>query len=446
MVFRPSGGSAMKRYWLFACLICLAGAVPCAAARGVTLYFFSSKSCINCRNEAAFLADLQGRIPELEVRTLDVVSDPANARLLVQVAEAFGVQARGVPVSFIGTLEPITGFESAGTTGRQIEERVRECLARGCEDVVGPLVVNRPGEGAASGAAQRRVASPSGQGSDGAVVTLPLIGRTDLSALPLLALTVTLGALDSFNPCAFFVLLSLLGIMVHARSRRRMLLVGSVFVLFSGIVYFVFMAAWLNIFLIVGQMRAITTAAGVIALGVAAINIKDFFLFKRGVSLTIPESRKPGLFARMRGLLHETSLPATLLGTVVLALAANTYELLCTAGFPMIFTRILTLNNLRPLENYLYMVVYNTVYILPLAAVVAVFSLTLGSRKLSEAQGRVMKLVSGLMMLGLGSVVLADPGLFSNLFVGIGLLAFALITAAAIVGLEKRRETAGGVS
>ena len=254
-----------------------------------------------------------------------------------------------------------------------------------------------------------------------------------------------LGALDSFNPCAFFVLFSLLGILVHARSRGRMLFIGGVFVLFSGLVYFVFMAAWLNVFLYIGEMQVITTAAGVVALCVAGINIKDFFLFKRGISLTIPESKKPGLFARMRGLLHETSLPAMFLGTVVLALAANTYELLCTAGFPLVFTRILTLSNLRPLEYYLLPgAVQRGVHPAARRGRRAVFP-DAGPRKLSEAQGRVMKLVSGLMMLGLGSVVLVDPGLFSNVLVGVGLLAFALLAAWAIVGLERWREAAGGV-
>jgi hypothetical protein len=428
-------------------------AVPCAAGESVTLYLFSSKSCIDCRHEAEFLAGLQKRLPGLEVRSFEVQFDPANARLLVQVAEAFGVQARGVPVSFIGRSAPIMGYEGDETTGRLIEERVRECLARGCEDAVGPLVGDgaplqtAPGAGKArptAGAVEPAQAPAPAAGGPGTVLALPLFGRTDLSTLPLLALTVILGALDSFNPCAFFVLFSLLGILMHARSRKRMLFVGGVFVLFSGIVYFVFMAAWLNLFLYIGQLQAITTAAGVVALCVAAINIKDFFLFKRGISLTIPESRKPGLFGRMRGLLGATSVPAMFLGTVVLALAANTYELLCTAGFPLIFTRILTLSSLRPAEYYLHLVLYNVVYVLPLAAVVVVFSLSLGSRKLSEAQGRVMKLVSGLMMLGLGVVVLLDPGLFGNLLVGVGLLAFALLAAAAIVGLQRWREAAGG--
>ena len=431
----------MKARWFLPWLVCLVLAVPGFAGERVSLYLFHSKGCINCIHEEEFLAGLRGRIPELEVRAFEVQSDPANAKLLVRVAEAFGVQARGVPVSFIGPFAPIMGYEGDATTGRLIEERVRECLARGCEDFVGQLV---GGRSAALPVAAGAPPKPRDAGAPGAVVALPLLGKTDLTALPLLTLTVILGALDSFNPCAFFVLFSLLGILVHARSRGRMFFIGGVFVLFSGIVYFVFMAAWLNVFLYIGQLQAVTRAAGVVALCVAAINIKDFFFFKRGISLSIPESKKPGLFERMRGLLRETSLPAMFLGTCVLALAANTYELLCTAGFPLIYTRILTLSNLRPLEYYLHLALYNVIYILPLAAVVAVFAFTLGSRKLSESQGRAMKLVSGLMMLGLGTVVLVDPALFYNVLVGAGLLAFALLATWAIVGLQRWREAAGG--
>jgi hypothetical protein len=421
-------------------LLCLALCAPSQAGERVTLYLFASKTCINCQHEKEFLAGLQQRIPELDVRSFEVQFDPANAKLLVQVAERFGVQARGVPVTFIGPAAPIMGFERAETTGAAIEARVRECLAQRCPDVVGPLV----GVGTAPPASTTPAvkSAPESAATD-TTLALPLVGKTDLRTMPLFTLTVILGALDSFNPCAFFVLLSLLGMLVHARSRLRMLFIGGVFVLFSGIVYFVFMAAWLNVFLYIGQMQVITTAAGVVALFIAAVNIKDFFLFKQGISLSIPESKKPGLFGRMRVLLHESSLPAMFLGTVVLALAANSYELLCTAGFPLVFTRILTLSRLGPLEYYLYVALYNAIYVLPLAGVVVVFSVTLGSRKLSEAQGRVMKLVSGLMMLGLGVVVLVDPGLFNSVLVGIGLLAFALLASIVIVALERRRKSVG---
>jgi hypothetical protein len=419
---------------LAALLLLLAGR-EAPAAGTVTLTLFYGQRCSSCAKEEAFLAKLTARTPGLVVRALEVELDERNARLLAQVAEAYGVRPAAVPATFVGEFDPVIGYRDDATTGAAIEERVRACLERRCEDRAGELL-----RSLAAGKAPLVAAGEGGRGAAPAdsVLTLPLLGRTDLAALPLLALTVVLGALDSFNPCAFFVLFTLLGILVHARSRGRMLFIGGTFVLSSGVVYFLFMAAWLNLFLHLGELRFVTVAAGVVALAIAAINIKDYFLFHRGVSLMIPEGRKPGLFARMRALLAETSYPALVVGTLVLALAANTYELLCTAGFPMVFTRVLTLHRLPPAGYYLYLALYNAVYVVPLAGIVGVFALTLGARKLTEEQGRVMKLVSGLMMLGLGVVVLVEPALFNNALVGVGLLAAAALVAAVIVRLGRR--------
>lgn len=398
----------------------------------VPLYLFYVEGCSACIDEKAFLMRLGERIPELEVRAFEAVSDAANGKMLASAAALFGLQVTVLPVTFIGTAEPIVGYRGDAATGALIEERVRRCVERGCDD---PLAVILSGGDAGKG----RIAIDSDAPADrqATTVDLPLMGATDLSRLPLVTLSIVLGGLDSFNPCAFFVLFTLLGILVHAHSRRRMLFIGGTFVAFSGLVYFVFMAAWLNLFLHVGELRAVTTAAGIVALIIAAINIKDYFFFKRGISLTIPDSKKPKLFERMRRLLQETSAPALVLGTVVLAVAANTYELLCTAGFPMVFTRILTLSRLSPAEHYLYLGLYNLVYIIPLAIVVGVFTFTLGARKLTEEQGRLMKLVSGLMMLCMGFVVLIEPGLFNNMLAGVGLLVLTLLVAAAVVALER---------
>lgn len=247
---------------------------------------------------------------------------------------------------------------------------------------------------------------------------------------------------DSFNPCAFFVLLFLLSLLVHARSRGRMLLIGGTFVLCSGAIYFLFMAAWLNLFLIVGHLGVITSVAGVMAVVIGLINAKDFFFFQAGVTLSIPEGAKPKLFARMRRLLRAEA-PATMLaGALVLAVAANSYELLCTASFPMVYTRVLTLQALPAGRYYLYLALYNAVYVVPLAVIVALFTVTLGSRKLSEWQGRVLKLVSGVMMVLLGGVLLADPARLSDPLTAAGLLAAALGAAAALAWAVQRRERA----
>lgn len=270
-------------------------------------------------------------------------------------------------------------------------------------------------------------------------ITLPLFGAVDPSRLSLPVLTLVIAGLDSLNPCAFFVLFSLLSLLVHAHSRQRMCIIGGIFVLFSGLLYFLFMAAWLNFFLLFGRLKAITAAAGVVALVIATLNIKDFFLFKRGVSLVIPEQAKTGLFGRMRGIVHAGSLPAMLAATVVLAFAANSYELICTAGFPMVYTRALTLERLPTHVYYLYLALYNVVYVIPLAGIVTLFAVTLGSRKLTEWQGRVLKLLSGTMMLTLAIVLLARPTLLANAVVSAALLLLAAAVTGVIVIVAKRR-------
>ena len=278
-------------------------------------------------------------------------------------------------------------------------------------------------------------------GENQSKITLPLFGEIDSASLSLPVFTLVIAGLDSFNPCAFFVLFFLLSLLIHAKSRKKMLIIGGVFVFFSGLLYFLFMAAWLNFFLIVGQLRAITLIAGLISIVISAINIKEYFWFKSGVSLTIPDSAKPKLFERMRNLVKEGRFASMIVSTAILAIAANTYELLCTAGFPMVYTRVLTLNNLTHLEYYAYLAMYNIVYVIPLAAIVLFFTLTLGSRKLKEDEGRTLKLLSGIMMLCLGAILVVIPSMLNNVFVAAGILLFSVITTVAVrTGFKSEKQ------
>ncbi len=133
---------------------------------------------------------------------------------------------------------------------------------------------------------------------------------------------------------------------------------------------------------------------GLIA-GLDAFNPCAFFVLLFLLSLMAHQHSR----ARM---LAIGGVPAMLAATVLLAVAVNFYELLCTAGFPMVYTRLLTLQDLGPATHYLYLALYNLVYVIPLAGIVGVFAFTLGARKLSEREGRLLKLLSGLMMLQLG--------------------------------------------
>jgi glutaredoxin len=399
----------------------------------VHLYFFWSQRCPHCQKALPFVQSLEREYPWLQVHSHELTSSRDNVALYVEMATELGEEARSVPAFFVcGRMQ--TGYDSPEGMGRELLDMARLCQGAGAARGGAAPDAHRGGALAAGHA-------PGGQGM--APIRLPVLGEVAPSDLSLPLFTLVIAGLDAFNPCAFFVLLFLLSLMVHARSRARMLLIGGTFVFFSGLVYFLFMAAWLNLFLVVGSAPVVTLAAGVVAVVIGLLNTKDWFWFKQGPSLAIPEGAKPGLFRRMRGLLAADNIAAMLIGTVTLALAANSYELLCTAGFPMVYTRVLTLNELSGLHYYGYLALYNLIYVLPLMAIVALFTWTLGARKLSERQGRLLKLLSGLMMLGLGLILLIAPELLSRLWVGAGLLGGALLVALVLTLLE-RRWTAGG--
>ena len=393
----------------------------------VRLYYFFSPTCPHCQAAKPLVADFAARTPWLEVQRYAVKDNRDNARFYYDTAKALGVEALSVP-GFVFCRQVRIGYESAETTGAELIKALEACHA---ERLAHPGAASATAPPALTGTAA--TATGLAEEAAGTTLHLPIVGSVNAQAFSLPSLTVVLAGMDAFNPCAFFVLLFLLSLLVHAKSRVRMAIVGGTFVLFSGIVYFVFMAAWLNVFLVAGELRIITVIAGLVALFVAALNIKDYFWFKEGPTLSIPDMAKPGLFKRMREVVTTGDMGPMLLGTVLLAIVANSYELLCTAGFPMVYTRALTLAKLESWQYYAWLAAYNVIYVIPLLTIVVVFTKTMGARKLSESEGRILKLVSGLMMLGFGVVLLFAPNLLTNALASILVLlvavAVSLVTA-----------------
>jgi hypothetical protein len=407
----------------------------------VHLYFFWSQTCPHCLDAYPFVEALPSELPWLRAHSHELSRNPANADLYAQAAQAVGAQAQYVPAFiYCGTMT--TGYDAAETTGRQLRESLIACHDELVSQLPAPPLAASGAANAVQQAASPEVTTPLPEAPLPAValpgVTLP--GGIDVEGLSLPVMTATIALMDAFNPCAFFVLMFLLSLMVHAHSRKRMALIGGVFVLVSGVVYFAFMAAWLNLFLWIGGLRWITAIAGAVAVGIALVNIKDFFRFKKGISLSIPEQAKPGLFQRMRTLLRAESTTTMLTATIVLALAANSYELLCTSGFPMVFTHILTLHGLPTGTYYAYLLAYNLLYVLPLLLIVTLFTISAQARKLSELEGRLLKLASGLLMLGLGAMLLVAPELLGRAAAGAVLLGATLLITAIAWAIERRRE------
>lgn len=374
----------MTRRLLLALLLALT-ALTAIAETAVDLHVFWSLRCPHCLKALPELRQMAAEHPWLHLHDYEITQSPTNLQRFQDMALAHGETAQAVPTLFYcGHME--VGWPDAAVQQAELLARLEACR-QGTAAI--PPTVETP-------------------------LNLPLLGEIRLADLSLPVLTILLAGLDAFNPCAFFVLLFLLSLLTHQHQRSRMLLIGGIFVLCSGVLYFAFMAAWLNVFLVVGNLAWITAAAGALALLIGALNLKDYFAFPHGPSLSISAERRADLFQRGRRLVQSGHLPTMLATTLLLASVANFYELLCTAGFPMVFTRLLTLREQDVAQHYAYLLLYNLIYILPLLLIVLAFVRTLGSRKLSEREGRLLKLLSGLMMFGLGLLLVIAPEQLDN--------------------------------
>lgn len=374
----------MTRRLLLALLLALT-TLTAIAETAVDLHVFWSLRCPHCLKALPELRQMAAEHPWLHLHDYEITQSPTNLQRFQDMALAHGETAQAVPTLFYcGHME--VGWPDAAVQQAELLARLEACR-QGTAAI--PPTVETP-------------------------LNLPLLGEIRLADLSLPVLTILLAGLDAFNPCAFFVLLFLLSLLTHQHQRSRMLLIGGIFVLCSGVLYFAFMAAWLNVFLVVGNLAWITAAAGALALLIGALNLKDYFAFPHGPSLSISAERRADLFQRGRRLVQSGHLPTMLATTLLLASVANFYELLCTAGFPMVFTRLLTLREQDVAQHYAYLLLYNLIYILPLLLIVLAFVRTLGSRKLSEREGRLLKLLSGLMMFGLGLLLVIAPEQLDN--------------------------------
>jgi hypothetical protein len=390
----------------------------------VDIWFGWSSTCPHCAKARVWLSDFAPTAPWLQVHSLQVdgADAEANVQRLVDLASTVGEELRGVPI-FMFDGRALIGFDETATTGAQLE---RDLTAYHDRLLATAAAAPTPG-GADTG----------DRGGDEAMIALPFAGVVDARTLSLPLLAVVLGGLDAFNPCALSVLLFLISVLVGARSRRRILIVGGTFVVATGVIYFLLMSAWLNAFLWFGDLLVVTALAGAAALVAGLINVKDYLWLRRGPSLVIPEAARPSIFGRILDLSDAATMPVLLGTTVLVAATTSAYEMLCTGGFPIVFTRVLTLSDLPGAAYYGYLGLYVAVYVLPMVAMVAAFAITLGTRGLSNDEARRLKLLSGLLMVGVGCLLLFAPERLSDLGATVGLFAAAIGLWIAILLVER---------
>lgn len=363
----------------------------------VTVYFFWGQGCPHCAREKAFLEKLAPKYPQIEIKSFEVNTHPENLKLLQKVGQKIKASISSLPFTVVGD-HYFSGYLGDETSGREIENAIQCALENGCPDIIGNLVA----PSTPPPAPKQTPVVPN-------TLELPFLGEIKTQHLSLPLLTVILGLLDGFNPCAMWTLLFLISLLLGMKDRKRMWVLGVTFIAASALVYFFFMAAWLNFFLFLGLVFWVRLAIGFVALGSGGYNIHDYLTNKEGGCETTGDEKRQKIFTRIKKVVQKREFIFALGGIIVLAFAVNLVELVCSAGLPAIYTQILSLNRLSTWQYYSYLLLYILFFMFDDLLVFSIAMLTLRATGIQHRYTRYSRLVGGLLMLLIGFFLIFRP-------------------------------------
>ena len=357
----------------------------------VEIDFFYSALCPHCKEEGRFLDIIKEEYSDLKINRYEISGNKEGQETLRSYYERYGVAKQSwglVPVTFISgsTEEYFVGFSE------QISEQIRGSLGE------------KEGE-------------QTGESSIPSTITIPFLGKIDISKMSLVVLTITLAALDGFNPCAMWVLLFLLTLLLNVHSRKKMCLVGGIFILTSGIIYYLILAAWLQLFQAVSYMNLTRNLIGIFALAMGTWQIRNFINFRPGVCKVtdgeggFQKNFKDNLKNQAEKLVSSPMGLGVIIGIIFLAFGVNLVEFFCSAGLPAIFTRVLALNNVSNLNYYLYLLLYTVVFMIDDLIIFSVAFFTLSKIGFNEKYNYWSTLIGGVLIFILGFLLIFKPEL-----------------------------------
>ncbi|GIG55342.1 hypothetical protein [Demequina activiva] len=385
------------------------------------LVLFWGDGCPNCAAEKEWLETVEAQHPELRIVQYEVWGDAANQELFAAEAARLGFEAGSVPTTVIGERVWI------GWTD-QIEQDMAGAIAT-VENGGAPMPGVFGTAGAGTCSQDEGLCSAE---SPQTVIDVPLAGEVTLSADSLLVSTIVIGFVDGINPCSLWVLSVLLAIVLRTNSRRRLIAIGTTFLVVTAAMYGLYMAAFYSALAVVGFMGWIQLAVAAVAGVFGVVSVKDYFAFGKGVSFTIRKEDKPGIYRRMREAAGKKALLPALGATVVLAVGVSLLETPCTAGFPVLWTGMLHANGVGPAETAGLFVAYMVPFLLDELLIFGIAVVTMRSTKIQDRHGELLKLFAGVTMLVLAAVMVIDPTLMESPVAALSLFAAAFGLALAI--------------
>lgn len=398
---------SLKILFLVICLFSFCNVVNAVSKKNlVNIYLFHSYTCKHCKEEIKLLDELEKEYDNIKIYKYEV-NENGNGELLKNISEIMGSKVTGTPYTIIGN-KVFSGYDYENSKGR-FKGAIEYYSKYGYEDKVGEYISSIP------------LPSYEVKDTDPDVdeyindyisykVKLPLIGEVKLKNLTLPLITVVIGLADGFNPCAMWVLLFLISMLIGMKDKKRMWILGSTFLLTSALIYLIFMMSWLNLANLLISVVWVRVIIAIVSLVGGIINLRGYIKHRKVSGCDVVDDKKRNkIITRIKKFTTEKNFWLAILGVIVLAISVNVVELACSAGLPVMFIEILSLNNLTAIEEIIYIVLYMLFFLLDDFVVFVIAMTTLSLTGVSSKYGNLSKLIGGILMLLIGLLLMFKP-------------------------------------
>ena len=391
-----------------------------AEGRVVNIHLFYGETCPHCAAEEKFLDEYLKDKDNVKLYMYEVWNDSKNQELMSEVAKQIGPTANGVPFTIIGK-RVITGF-SESYTPEEIKSAVEYYLDENntYRDYAGEVTGKTKKEDVKENTNELVESNDENENSlisthdeeTSYEKTVPVLGKINAKTVSLPILAVVLGFVDGFNPCAMWILIFLITMLLNMKDRKKMWILGLTFIITSGVVYLMFMLTWLNLATFISKISYIRLAIALVAIIVGIINlynyIKSINTEDDGCEVVDKKDRKK-IMKKIMTITTEKKFILALLGIIILAASVNIIELMCSIGIPLLFTQILAMNDLSTFNYMIYMLIYILFFLIDDIIVFVISMITLKVTGVSTKYTKYSHLIGGIIMLVIGLLLIIKP-------------------------------------
>lgn len=368
----------------------------------ITLHFFHGNGCPHCAGEEKFLESIKDRYEYLNIKSYEVWYDEDNASFLSDIEKALSIKKSGVPLTVIGDTV-ISGYSE--NTQNRIIRAIEFFHENEYVDVVEKIkdgTYEKPSD-------ESEFDKDEKETDEEMTFNIPLLGKVNLKRVSLLASSVIIGLIDGFNPCAMWILLFLISVLIGMKDRKRMWIIGLTFLFTSALVYMLIMLSWIQIAVKITTVIWIRNLIAIVALIGSFINLRSYFKSNDSGCEVVDSKKRKKIFKRIREFTSEKSLFLALIGVIGLAVSVNLVELACSAGLPLVFSELLVLNHADSLMKFLYTLVYIMFFLLDDLIVFMIAMFTMKVTGISTKYNKYSHLLGGIIMLIVGVLLLVKP-------------------------------------